>query len=152
MWKPGGFNHTYTWYSAGTNKLDGSSSIVVRPRYLSPCAYTLYEAGALASQTLMSKQWTTSPRSSWVKDWHIQCVMQNSVLRPRCTGWWVVESAGKMLLRQIYEGLRESNMARTPCIYIFRGAYYWVTICEEPKIITATSADSLIYIHITRGA
>ena len=26
-----------------------------------------------------------------------------------------MESAGKMLLRWIYEGLRESNMARTPC-------------------------------------
>ena len=37
----------------------------------------------------MSKQWTTSPGS---KDWHTNCKMQNSVLRPR---WWVAESAAK---------------------------------------------------------
>ena len=30
-------------------------------------------------------------------------------------------------------------------IHIFRGAYCWVTICEDPKIITATSVDNLIY-------
>ena len=30
-------------------------------------------------------------------------------------------------------------------IHIFRGACCWVTICEDPKIITATSVDSLIY-------
>ena len=28
MWKPGGFNHTYTWYATGTNKLDRSLSIL----------------------------------------------------------------------------------------------------------------------------
>ena len=30
-------------------------------------------------------------------------------------------------------------------IHIFRGAHCWVTICEDPKIITATSVDNLIY-------
>ena len=80
------------------------------PAMRSPCCQR-----SLVSRTPMSKRWTTSPGSTWPRDWHIQCVMQNSVLRPRCTGWWVVESAGKMLLRRIYEGLRESNMARTPC-------------------------------------
>ena len=30
---------------------------------------------SLVSRTPMSKQWTTSPRSSWVKDWHTECLM-----------------------------------------------------------------------------
>ena len=49
-----------------------------------PCDLHIARDHLCPSQTLMSKQWTTSTGSTWPRDWHINCIMQNSVLHPRC--------------------------------------------------------------------
>ncbi len=92
----------------------GSSHSGLHQGY-APAMRSLCCQRSVMSRTPISKHLTTSPSSSWAKDWHTNCKMQNSELRPNCTRWWVAESAGKMLLRQIYEGLCEFIMARTPC-------------------------------------